>query len=90
VGSGWNSFLYLCHEDIQEEWRYVSTHSQRWQWIEVGGSLHNPVGLSLEKGPGTYMVGGWVGLRAIWDVLVTRKSLAPPGIQMPNVLLGLI
>jgi hypothetical protein len=45
--------------------------------MEVGGQLHTPAALPLEKlPPGTYWIGGWVGPRAGLDA-VERKPSCP-------------
>jgi hypothetical protein len=42
--------------------------------MEVNGQLHTPAILPPEKKPpGTHWIGGWVGHRAVLDVVVKRK-----------------
>jgi len=45
----------------------------------VGGQLHTPAVLRLEKEP-THLIGGWVGPRASLNMVVKRKNPCPcPG-----------
>jgi hypothetical protein len=41
--------------------------------MEVSDQLHAPAALPRERDPGTLCIGGWVGPRAVLDVVVKRK-----------------
>jgi hypothetical protein len=58
------------HEGILGEWRYSSTHS-----------LTPP----RKRAPGTHWIGGWVGPRAILDVVVKRKIPSPHWESNPRI-----
>jgi hypothetical protein len=46
--------------------------------MEVSSQLHAPATLPLkERDPGTHWIGGWVGPRAVLDVVVKRKIPSP-------------
>jgi hypothetical protein len=46
--------------------------------MEVSGQLHAPAALPpRERAPGTHWIGGWVGPRAVPDVVVKRKIPSP-------------
>jgi hypothetical protein len=45
--------------------------------MEVSGQLHAPAFLPHGKNPGTYLIGGWVGFRAVLDTVVKRKTPSP-------------
>jgi hypothetical protein len=77
--------LSLCfsraprHEGVLGELRYSSTHSltsavDGGEWSTSRPGRFTP----RERAPGTHWVGGWVGPRAVLDVVVKRKILAPP------------
>lgn len=51
--------------------------------MKVSGYLHASVTLSGGKDTGTYWVGGWVGPRAILDIL-EKDSRAITGIRTPD------
>jgi hypothetical protein len=46
--------------------------------MEVRGQLHAPaVSPPRKKAPGTHWIGGWVGSKAVLDVVVKRKIPSP-------------
>jgi hypothetical protein len=46
--------------------------------MEVSGQLHAPAALLPRKEPpATHWIGGWVGPRAVLDVVVKRKIPSP-------------
>jgi hypothetical protein len=66
------------HEDVSREWRYSSTHSlilalDGGEWSASRPGRFNP----SERAPGTHWIGGWVGPRAVLDVVVKRKIPSP-------------
>jgi hypothetical protein len=76
--------LSLCfnlvprHEGVLGEWKYNSTHSltsvlDGGEWSVSRPSRFSP----RERAPGTHWVGGWVGPRAVLDVVVKRKIPSP-------------
>jgi hypothetical protein len=65
-------------EDVLGEWRYSSTHSltsalERGEWSASRPGRFT----SRERTSGTYWTGGWVGPRAVLDVVVKRKIPSP-------------
>jgi hypothetical protein len=56
------------------EWRYNSTHS-----FSVASFTPR------ERAPGIYWIGGWVGPRAILDVVVKRKIPSPHQESNPRI-----
>jgi hypothetical protein len=66
------------HEGVLGEWRYSSTHSltsapDGGKWSASRPGRFTPRG----RAPGTHLIGGWVGPRAILDVVVKRKIPSP-------------
>jgi hypothetical protein len=72
--------LSLCfnwaprHEGVLGEWRYSSTHSltsalDGGEWSASRPGRFTP----RKRAPGTHWIGGWVGPRAVLDVVVKRK-----------------
>jgi hypothetical protein len=60
------------------EWRYSSTHSltsalDRGEWSASRPGRFTP----RKRAPGTQWIGGWVGPRAVLDVVVKRKIPSP-------------
>ena len=53
--------------------------------MEVSGQHHAPAALTPEENPGTYWVGGWMGIRAGLDVCEKRKSPVPNGLEPRTV-----
>jgi hypothetical protein len=76
--------LSLCfnsaphHEGVLGEWKYSSTHSLT-SALEGGEwSASRPGRFTPREGtPGTHWIGGWVGPRAVLDVVVKRKIPNP-------------
>jgi hypothetical protein len=73
--------LSLCfnraprHEGVLGEWRYNSTHSltstlDGGEWSASRPGRFTP----KERAPGTHWIGGWVGPRAVLDMVVKRKN----------------
>jgi hypothetical protein len=59
------------HEGVLREWRYSATHS-------LTSALDGPARFTpRERAPGTHWIGGWVGPRAVLDVMVKRKIPSP-------------
>jgi hypothetical protein len=60
------------------EWRYSSTHSLT-SALDGGewSASHPDHFTSRERAPGTHWIGGWVGTRAILDMVVKRKIPSP-------------
>jgi hypothetical protein len=61
-----------------EEWRCSSTHSltsalDGGEWSALRLSRFTP----RERAPGTHWIGGWVGPRAVLDVVVKGKIPSP-------------
>jgi hypothetical protein len=72
----------LCHEDVLGEWRYSSTHSLTLALNGGEWSASRPGRFSpRETAPGTHWTGGWVGPRAILDVVVKRNPQPLLGIK---------
>jgi hypothetical protein len=70
--------LSPLHEGLLGEWRYSSTHSltsalDGGEWSASRPGHFTP----RERAPGTYWMGGWVGLRAVLDAVVKRKFPIP-------------
>jgi hypothetical protein len=54
----------------------------------VSGQLHAPTALPPGKEPaGTHWIGGWVGPRAVLDVVVKRKIPSPHRESNPRTLI---
>jgi hypothetical protein len=47
--------------------------------MEVSGQLHALAATPKERAPGIHCIGGWVGPRAVLDVVVKEKFPAPAG-----------
>jgi hypothetical protein len=66
------------HEGVLGEWRCSSTHSLT---SALDGGWVASFALQLlyprERAPGTHCIGGWVGPRAILDMVVKRKTPSP-------------
>jgi hypothetical protein len=46
--------------------------------MDVNGQLHAPATLPFRKrAPGTHLIGGWVGPRAVLGAMVKRKNFKP-------------
>jgi hypothetical protein len=45
--------------------------------MEVSGQLHEQAALPPAKAPDTHWIGGWVGPRAVLEVVVKRKIPSP-------------
>jgi hypothetical protein len=76
--------LFLCfnwaprHEGVLGEWRYSSIHSLTSALDGNEWSVSCPDCFTTrESTPGTHWIGGWVGPRAILDMMVKRKFPAP-------------
>jgi hypothetical protein len=66
------------HEGVLGEWRYRSAHSStsalhRGKWSASRPGCFIP----KERAPGTHWIGGWVGPRAVLDVVLKKKILSP-------------
>jgi hypothetical protein len=62
------------HEGLLGEWRYIFTHSLTSALDGGEWSASRPGRFtSKERDPGTHWIGGWVGPRAVLDVVVKRK-----------------
>jgi hypothetical protein len=60
------------------EWRYSSTHSLTWALDEGEWSASCPGHFTpRERAAGNHWIGGWVGPRAVWDMVVKIKILGP-------------
>jgi hypothetical protein len=62
------------HESVLREWRYRSTHSltsalDGREWSASRPGRFTP----RERAPGTHWIRGWVGPRAVLDMVVKRK-----------------
>jgi len=44
------------HVGTVDEYRYISTRSWPWHYMEVSGQLHAPATLPLRKNPGTHWI----------------------------------
>ena len=53
--------------------------------LYISGQRYAPVAFSPGKNPGTHLLGGWLGYRAVLGILDRRKSLSAAGIQTRNV-----
>jgi hypothetical protein len=62
------------------EWRYRSTFSLPWRWMEVSGQFHAIPALPL----GIHWTGGWVGPRAGREYMQAEKILDPTGSRSPT------
>jgi hypothetical protein len=76
--------LSLCfnwapyHVGMLGEWRYSSTHSLTSALDGGKRSASRPGRFTpRERAPGTHWIGGWVGPRAVVDVVVKRKIPSP-------------
>jgi hypothetical protein len=63
--------LFLRHEGVFREWRYSSTHSltsalDGGEWSTSRPSRFTP----KERATGIHWIGGWLGLRAVLDMVV--------------------
>jgi hypothetical protein len=70
------------------EWRYSSTHSltlalDGGEWLASFPGHFTP----REIAPGTHWIGGWVGPRAVLDMVVKRKILSPHWESNPRTLI---
>jgi hypothetical protein len=72
--------LFLCfnwaprHEGVLGEWKYSSTHSLTSVLDGSERSTLHPGRLTpSERTSGTYLIGGWVGPRAVLDAVAKRK-----------------
>jgi hypothetical protein len=61
-----------CHEDVLEKWRYSSTHTLTSALTggEWSGSRRPGRFTPRERAPGTHWIGGWVGPRAVLDIIL--------------------
>jgi hypothetical protein len=55
--------------------------------MEVGGQLHSPAALPPGKEPMAHWIGGWVGPRAVLDMVVKRKIPSPRRESNPSILI---
>jgi hypothetical protein len=66
------------HERLFGEWRYNSTHSLTSALDGGEWSASRPGRFTARKtAPGTHWLGGWVGLRAVLDTALKRKTPSP-------------
>jgi hypothetical protein len=66
--------LSLCHEGVLGEWRYSSKHFLTLALNGGEWSVSQPGHFTARKrAPTTHWIGGWVGPRAVLDVVVKRK-----------------
>jgi hypothetical protein len=67
-----------CHKGILGERKYSATHSLTSALDGSEWSASHPGHFTpRERAPGTYWIGGWVGPRAVWDMVVKRKIPSP-------------
>jgi hypothetical protein len=71
--------------DIMGEWRYISTQSltstlDGGEWSASHPSHFTP----RERAPGIHWIGGWVGPRAVLDMVVKRKIPSAPWESNPR------
>jgi hypothetical protein len=66
------------HEGVLGEWRYSFTHSLT-SALDTGVWSASRLGrfTPWERAPGTYWIGGLVGLRAVLNAVMKRKILSP-------------
>jgi hypothetical protein len=78
--------LSLCflieHHSMKAYWGSGGGIAPRILWrrhlMEVSAQLHAPAALPPGKrAPGTHLIGGWVGPRAVLDAVVKRKIPSP-------------
>jgi hypothetical protein len=73
------------HEGVLEVWKYSSTHPltsalDGGEWSASRPGHFTP----RERAPGTHWIGGWVGPRAVLDVVVKRKIPSPSRESIPR------